>query len=202
MQQKTFFFFDVETNGKILDMKAPVDRVEFYPRITQLCFESWREDANGDTVCLQKFNEFIKPNGWTIPKEQFFIDNNMSTERCEELGIPIEMALHQFIQERTAADYTIAHNITFDSRVIRTEMIRAKNVVDFASKKICTMNASTNFCALPHASGRGGYKWPKLEELHMKLFGTKFEDAHDASGDVGAMVKCFFELKRKGVIVL
>ncbi len=119
--QKTFFFFDVETNGKILDMKASVEQVDMYPRITQLCFESYRENSDGEIVCLQKFNQFIKPDGWVIPKEQFFIDNNMSTERCEELGIPIADALDQFIIDRTAADYSIAHNITFDSRVIQTE---------------------------------------------------------------------------------
>ena len=58
--------------------------------------------------------------------------------------------------------------------------------------KICTMKTSTNFCAI---SGYYGYKWPTLKELHYKLFGFDFEDAHNALSDVLATGKCFWELK-------
>jgi hypothetical protein len=37
-------------------------------------------------------------------------------------------------------------------------------------------------------------------ELHRKLFGCDFEGAHDASFDVAATAKCFWELVRLGVI--
>lgn len=200
---KKFFFFDVETNGKIKDMRASVEDVDMYPRVTQLAF--LLTDENG--VPMQTFSQLIKPDGWTVPTEKFFIDNNMSTERCEAHGIPMQHALDQFIQARLMADYSIAHNMTFDSRIMRAEMIRSHRagtgqVVDFFSAKICTMNASTKYCALPNANGRAGNKWPKLEELHQKLFECKFEGAHDAESDIGATAKCFFELVRRGVITL
>jgi len=54
------------------------------------------------------------------------------------------------------------------------------------------MQESTYFCKLPGKGGR--YKWPTLTELHIKLFGTKFEDAHDALADTTACAKCFFKL--------
>ena len=58
---------------------------------------------------------------------------------------------------------------------------------------------ATDFCAIP--GGRGGrFKWPTLTELHEKLFGEGFGDAHDAAYDVAATAKIFFELCRKGVI--
>jgi hypothetical protein len=59
------------------------------------------------------------------------------------------------------------------------------------------MRSTTDFCALP---GYYGYKWPTLQELHKKLFGRGFEDAHDAYIDVSVTVKCFFELKILGKI--
>ena len=62
------------------------------------------------------------------------------------------------------------------------------------------MEISTNFCAIPSTNGYGGYKWPKLSELHMKLFGTQFEDSHNAMADVEATAKCFWEMKRLQVI--
>jgi len=59
------------------------------------------------------------------------------------------------------------------------------------------MQSSTDFCAI---SGPYGNKWPKLEELHYKLFRTNFADAHDASVDIKMTAKCFWELMRKGVL--
>ena len=59
------------------------------------------------------------------------------------------------------------------------------------------MQASTNYCGLP---GKYGYKWPNLMELHKKLFGHGFEEAHNAAADINATSKCFWELKKLGVI--
>ena len=39
-----------------------------------------------------------------------------------------------------------------------------------------------------------------MTELHQKLFGTGFGDAHDAAYDVDATAKCFFALVQHGVI--
>ena len=52
-----------------------------------------------------------------------------------------------------------------------------------------------------YPGGRGGrFKWPKLTELHVKLFGEAFAEAHNASADVEATARCFLELIRLGVI--
>ncbi len=190
-----YFFFDVETNGVIKDMKAPVSDVDKYPRITQLAYVVFDENEQ----LVKSFSKIIRPDGWEVPKEEFFIKNNMSTERCEAEGIDIEIALQEYITDRSAAKYSIAHNMTFDSRIVRAEMFRIGADVEFTSEKICTMNKSTNYCQLP---GPRGFKWPKLEELHQKLFGCSFDGAHDALADIMATAKCFFELKRLGVIVL
>jgi DNA polymerase-3 subunit epsilon len=64
-------------------------------------------------------------------------------------------------------------------------------------KKICTMQRTTNFCAI---NGHYGYKWPKLSELHYKLFNTGFEESHNAAIDINATAKCFWELKKLGKI--
>ena len=59
------------------------------------------------------------------------------------------------------------------------------------------MQSATDYCQLP---GRYGYKWPKLSELHQKLFDKDFDNAHNALADVEAMVKCFFEMKSRGIL--
>ncbi|MEI7596759.1 MAG: hypothetical protein WCK02_13495 [Bacteroidota bacterium] len=59
------------------------------------------------------------------------------------------------------------------------------------------MNASTNYCRIP---GPYGFKWPKLSELHVKLFGVDFEEAHNAAADINATAKCFWAMREKGLI--
>ena len=59
------------------------------------------------------------------------------------------------------------------------------------------MQTTTNFCQIP---GPYGYKLPTLTELHQKLFDTLFNGTHDALCDVSACAKCFFELKKRGVL--
>ena len=94
--------------------------------------------------------------------------------------------------------YLIAHNINFDSKVTGSEYIRNLSRNPLADlEHFCTMESSTGFCKIP---GRFVYKWPKLSELHQKLFGFDFEGAHDALADIEATAKCFWEMRKLGVI--
>ena len=62
--------------------------------------------------------------------------------------------------------------------------------------KIDTCNQETaNICMLPGGKG-GNYKFPTLSELHFKIFGKNFNEAHNASADVDATARCLFELLR------
>ena len=60
-----------------------------------------------------------------------------------------------------------------------------------------TGQISKKYCNLKGGFG-GGLKMPKLIEMYEILFNEKFSDAHDASHDVNATAKCFFELAKKG----
>lgn len=44
------------------------------------------------------------------------------------------------------------------------------------------------------------FEWTKLQELHYRLFGCDFEDTHDAMADITATKKCFFEMRKRGLI--
>ena len=72
------------------------------------------------------------------------------------------------------------------------------NAVDLNKKsKICTMLSTTDFCAI---EGYYGNKWPKLVELHFKLFGCNFDNAHSAIADIEATARCFSELKKRSIL--
>lgn len=190
-----YLFFDTETNGKAKNFNAPITDLENWPRITQLGWQMY--DENGELT--EEKSLLIKPEGWTIPKEKFFIDNNMSTERCEEEGIPLEDALKQLIASLEKSQYLVAHNMQFDINVLGAEFLRKGLKSDNKVTKFCTMKESTNICKIPNFRG---YKWPTLTELHKFLFNEGFDGAHDALDDVKSCARCFFELKKRNLIIL
>ena len=91
--------------------------------------------------------------------------------------------------------------MSFDEKIIGAEFLRNgfANII-VTKNKICTKDESVNFCAIPGVNGKDGFKWPKLSELHKKLFNTDFADSHNAAADITATAKCFWELKRRGVL--
>lgn len=191
--------FDSETTGLILDYKINPSEFDKFPRIIQLAWVIF--DETGKEV--KRVCKLIKPEGWVIPREEFFIKNGYSTERSEAEGFPIFEVLTEFVQDRLKAHYQVAHNINFDAKIIRAEMFRMGLIdIEFKAKKVCTMNKSTKYCQIPAKNGKKGVKFPTLTELHNKLFNAGFESAHDAGSDVDACARCFFELMRLKVIEL
>ena len=204
-----YLFFDTETTGTPKDYKAPISNVDNWPRITQLAYVICNEQGEIES----KVSSIILPDGWTIPTKDeliaqgnknpnFFIDNNMSTERCFREGKPLPSLIDEFLFLANDCKFIIAHNISFDWKVLGAELIRynkTQAAILNDMKRICTMMSSTKHCQLP---GAYGFKWPKLEELHRVLFSSDFDGAHDALADVLITAKCFFELKKLGVIEL
>ena len=191
-----YLFFDTETAGKALNFNAPPTDLNNWPRITQLGWQLYDKDEN----LVNEKNYLMIPDGWEIPKEDFFIENNMSTERCVEFGIPLKDAVMEFMRDLEQSEYLIAHNMQFDSNVLSAELIRLGIVPSKKVEKLCTMKESTNYCQLPAKWGNS-YKWPSLTELHAKLFNAGFDGAHDALEDVKVCAKSFFELKKRNVIL-
>jgi DNA polymerase-3 subunit epsilon len=154
-------------------------------------------DEDGKELRNQSF--IIRPDGFQIPASATRV-HGITTETARRLGIEITSALTAFAKDLSAAEVLVAHNIQFDERVVGAEFHRAGLKINpLVGKSLyCTMRSSTNFCQIP--GGPRGYKWPTLEQLHTVLFGSFFESAHNAVADLNACAKCFFELKRKGII--
>jgi DNA polymerase III epsilon subunit-like protein len=188
-----YLFFDTETTGLPLNWKAPVSDLNNWPRLVQLAYLFY--DRNGNKITGGDF--IIKPEGFIIPKDASRI-HGISTEWANQEGNPLQTVLDEFQGLIDEAEFLVAHNMSFDEKIMGAEFLRKKMPDSIATKrKICTMQSTTNFCAI---SGPYGYKWPKLSELHYKLFGTGFDEAHNASVDINATAKCFWELKRLGKI--
>ena len=188
-----YLFFDTETTGLPRNWKAPVTDLNNWPRMIQIAWILC--DNKGNRIATNDF--IIKPENFTIPYDASKI-HGISTEKAIREGEKLENVLYEFNGLVSRTDFIVAHNISFDEKIVGAELLRKGIRSDFQRKrKLCTMQASTNYCRLP---GPYGYKWPKLSELHIKLFGVDFEEAHDASVDINATERCFWEMRRIGLI--
>ena len=188
-----YLFFDTETTGLPRNWRAPITDLSNWPRLVQIAYLFY--DRNGNLI--DKGDYIIRPEGFTIPIEASRI-HGITTDRALIDGALLKEVLDRFQSIINQAEYLIAHNMSFDEKIVGAEFLRNRMSDGIAPKrKICTMQSTTNFCAL---DGPYGYKWPKLSELHYKLFRTGFDEAHNAAVDINATAKCFWELKRLGKI--
>ncbi len=184
-----YLFFDTETSGFI-----PKDEKDLTKgRMIQL---GWiLTDNKGSELNVGDF--LIKPEGFTEIEEGALKVHNIPFEKCVKAGQPVDWVLRKFLACCHQADFIIAHNCSFDDKVISREISIASLLNSqpwFNTPKFCTMKTTTEVCKIKKRGGKG-YKWPTLQELHTHLFGHGFKGAHDAITDVRAMAKCFFKLK-------
>jgi DNA polymerase III subunit epsilon len=191
-----YLFFDTETTGLPKNYNAPVKDVDNWPRLVQL---AWilTDDAGKE---LESFNCIVKPDGWVISEQASKI-HGITQAKAEAEGVPITEALRLFARLLYNGGVTVvAHNIDFDYKIVGAEFERLGWPVGFGiMPMICTMKRSTDYCRL---TGNYGYKWPKLQELHRKLFAMDFVEAHNAAADISATMRCFWELVKLKVITL
>ena len=191
-----YLIFDTETTGLPKNYNAPLSDSDNWPRLVQLAWQI--HDENGDLV--ENHNLIVRPDGFDIPFNATKI-HGISTEKALKEGIPLDEALSIFSESLKEKPIIIGHNIEFDINIVGAEYFRLNQDTEQLTqlKSIDTKDESTEYCAIP--GGRGGkFKWPTLSELHQKLFGVPFDEAHNAAADVNATARCFFELIRINVI--
>jgi DNA polymerase III epsilon subunit-like protein len=188
-----YLFFDTETTGLPKNYKAPITDFKNWPRVIQLAYLIYDDQGNE----LKTKDVIIKPDGFIIPQASSDV-HGISTDQAIAEGVELNIVLKEFEQDVKDVDILVAHNISFDEAIMGCEFLRNefKNPIEH-KRKICTMKTTTNFCKIP---GKYGFKWPRLSDLHIKLFGEDFDGAHNALADIRATADCFWELKRLNVL--
>ncbi len=187
-----FLVFDTETTGLPKRWDAPISDHENWPRCIQIAWQL--HDASG--ACMDHKDYIISPDGFDIPFESEQI-HGISTALAEKLGTPIDTVLADFMHALSQTQYVVGHNVNFDVNIIGAELDRLGLDTTVAALPVldtCTEHTAT-LCQLP--GGRGGkFKLPTLSELYKHLFDDRFDQAHNATADVEATARAFFELLR------
>ena len=116
-----YLFFDTETNGLPKNYNGSPMDLDNWPRIIQLAYALYNDAGE----LIHEHKTLIKPDGWEIPKEDFWIQHGYSTEKSLAEGVPIHDALSAFVAQINRCSRMVAHNLDFDYPVVASEMIRA-----------------------------------------------------------------------------
>lgn len=190
-----FLIFDTETTGFPRNKKAPLTDFDNWPRMVQIAWQL--HDEFGKLIDAQDY--IVKPEGYDIPFGAEKV-HGISTQKALDEGHDLIEVLQKFNAVAEKAKFLVGHNIAFDIPIVGCENLRKNQSFDITQKStLDTQLTSTDYVAIPGGIG-GGFKWPKLSELHQKLFNQNFDEAHNATADVVATARCFFELVRLNVI--
>jgi|MDTF01.1.fsa_nt_gb DNA polymerase III epsilon subunit-like protein len=187
--------FDVETTG-LPDRWPTIYQTERWPFIVQI---SWMiYDSSNNKIIVEDHLAKL-PKGYGIAPESTKI-HGITTKRMLKEGKNIKMLLKKFMNDAKKCKILVAHNIQFDRNVIMVEQIRNGCEIklgDLRKEEYCTMKNGKTVCnilKLNERSGKMQPKFPKLVELHEKLFKSKPNNLHNSMIDILVCLRCFGHL--------
>ena len=188
-----FLIFDTETTGLPKNFKAPITDTDNWPRVVQLAWQL--HDENGKII---KHNaSLVKPDGYTIPYDSEKV-HGISTALAESDGKPLDEVIAAFLYDLKQATFIVGHNLNFDINVLGCEFIRLGMDSTLDSLPVLDTCTEESAALVQLSGGKGGkFKLPTLSELYFFLFKESFVEAHNATADVEATTRCFFELIRR-----
>jgi DNA polymerase III epsilon subunit-like protein len=202
--------FDTETNGLLpaRDNTTQLPIIGKYPYVLQLSYVLY----NLDTGAIEEtYNNYINVSDDVIISNKITEITGITKEMCIEKGVPIKDALYKFYKAYNLSDRIVAHNLSFDKKVVEVEIIRNRielkkdpdmyqyiNDMFNSSHTVdnyCTMRSTKAFCNIIRngRNGRPFIKAPKLVELHNKLFNFTPTNLHDAMIDTIVCLKCYLK---------
>lgn len=202
-------FFDTETTGMAKWKLPAVDPSQ--PKIVELG-AVLRDDETKEEIAT--IDTIIKPNGWVIDPGAAAV-HGISQERAEREGRDHDEVLDDFIDLMEQANTIVAHNMRFDSLILRqalhvyadgqaSERFSSAEIYATLSRILdnlhprCTMLAAVPVVKILHQNPKypTDYKWPKLEECVRYFFDEKLDGAHAALVDVRACIRVYDQLER------
>lgn len=193
-------FLDTETTG-VCNMRTTYNEETLkteWPYITQF---TWQMVDYNETFTAGEqsklINAYVKPS---YPKELYQEGAQQVTGISYEFLLdktPIAQVIEEFLKAFNECDAVVAHNSTYDMKIIKAELMRLHIDLHLRSKPwLDTMYYGTEF--LKKKTGRG--KWPKLSELYHAIYGHIPDGLHNSISDVNVLKDCFNGLVLQGVL--
>ncbi len=190
-----YLIFDTETTGLPKRWDAPITDTNNWPRCVQIAWQL--HDEMGKLIEHQDY--LVQPDGYNIPYDAERI-HGISTELAQADGVSLAEVLEKFNIALSKTMFIVGQNLGFDINIMGCEFHRLGIESPMATLPVLDTCTEVTASLLRLPGGRGGkFKLPTLTELHQYLFQVPFNEAHNATADVEATTRCFFELIRTEV---
>ena len=193
-------FYDTETTG-LPDFKSP-SIAKHQPHLVQIAGILVDLDTKER---LEEFEVIVKPFDWHISEEVSRV-HGITHERASDEGIPEADAVEKLFSLWEKSVVRIAHNESFDAKLLRIAACRYKEQ-EFADKwkagnAECTADLSTDIVQIPPTArmlkyGFNKFKRPNLAEAYEFFMKKGFENAHTALADTVACMEVYFAIKER-----
>lgn len=175
--------FDSETTGLINNHIVALDKqpevIEFYGALVNLKTKKK----------LKEWEFIIRPRQYPMTKETIEkTKTQLSNELLKDAPLfpKVKAEIRKALEQ---APLIIAHNLSFDKEMIDIEYERLGEKLKWP-RGICTVEATIHLKGFRLA----------LDALHQLLFKETFKDAHRAKPDTNALIRCCYELHKRGLI--
>jgi DNA polymerase III epsilon subunit-like protein len=203
--------FDTETTGLPKTKIISPDTLNEWPTVVQFSYIVF--DTNLNDIVETKDYIIKVPESILIPEESTKI-HGITNEISFKKGILITEVLNEFFYYLREVDCIVGHNISFDINMVKVELLKIifNNLLKPPEIKeykydlyyisnykniYCTLQESINFCNIKATNkfGKEYLKYPKLIELHQKLFDSSPNNLHNSFNDILVTLRCFMKLK-------
>ena len=206
-----FLVFDTETTGLPKTKFISPTTLKLWPHIVQFSYIIYDSSLNDIT---ESSDYIIKlPEDILIPEDSSKI-HGITNDISHQKGVNINNVLNDFFYHLKNVDKLIGHNIEFDINMLKIELLRTINNKDSLYEQnslckqnlhylsnykniTCTLKDSINYCNIQTIDkfGKPYLKYPKLIELHEKLFDKSPNNLHNSFNDILVTLRCFMKLK-------
>jgi len=206
-----FLVFDTETTGLPKSKFISPSTLSEWPHIVQFSYVIY--DSSLNSIVESKDYIIKLPESISIPEESTKI-HGITKEISKDTGIHINEVLNKFFYYLRGVDRLIGHNIEFDINMIKVELLRLINSEHLTKEQLkiykydlhylsnyknisCTLKDSIEYCNIQmlDKNGKPYLKYPKLIELHEKLFNKSPTNLHNSFNDILVTLRCFMKLK-------
>ena len=204
---------DTETTGLPQTKLINQDSLDKWPYIVQFSYIIF--DTDTDTIELSK-DFVVKMNPNVLIATDVAKIHGITDTISREKGENIQLLLNEFFYHLRTIDLLVGHNIAFDINMVYVELLRIIYFKPYPQEHIsayksdlhfltnfnniyCTMQESIELCAIKtkDKSGREYNKYPRLAELHEKLFQVVPKNLHNSWVDIYITLRCFMQLQYK-----
>lgn len=214
--------FDTETTGLPKSKILNEESLHLWPHVVQFSYIIYDTELNKITKTV----DFVikVPENINISDEVSDI-HGITNFISQTSQYKIEDALIHFSNDylNYGIDLIVGHNLSFDINMLKVELMREidnteqnllnkrqfsqllESLNDMKTESpecpnlYCTMKNSIELCNLKVRSkyGKDYLKFPKLNELHIKLFNSSPRNLHNSLNDVLICLRCYYMLEYK-----